>query len=380
MATYNGTSGDDTYTGGSANDTINGFGGNDTLAGGGGSDRIDGGTGTDTMYGGTGNDIFTVDNVGDVVIEYADEGRDQVKTSLTNYTLGDNVEKLLFTTTSAVVGTGNAENNEIMTAAGGGATDYLYGLDGYDTLWGGGGSDYLYGGNHDDILIGEGGADFMYGNTGDDSYMVDNVSDSVVELSGEGNDTIYSSLATYTLPAEVEELRYNSFGTNFNFTGNDVDNKIYGGGGNDVLTGLEGNDELRGEAGADTLDGGDGDDLLIGGGGASADTLTGGASSDTFRIGYYESGTGSGADIITDFESGVDLIDLSAWDADITTGGDQAFIFIDDAPFDGLAGELRAEFDGVNTWIQGDIDGDMVADFEIRLDGFVMVASSDFLL
>ncbi|HEX8574638.1 MAG TPA: calcium-binding protein [Allosphingosinicella sp.] len=382
MATFNGTSIDDTYTGGSANDTINGFGGNDTLSGGGGADRIDGGTGTDTMAGGTGNDIFTVDNVGDIVIEYADEGRDQVKTSLTSYTIPDHVEKLLFTTTAAVIGTGNAENNEIMTAAGGSATDYLYGLDGYDTLWGGGGADYLYGGNHDDILIGEGGADYMEGNTGDDGYMVDSLSDVVFEQSGEGIDVIYSALATYTLPAEVEDLRYNSFGTNFNFTGNDIDNKIYGGGGNDTLSGLEGNDELRGEAGADTLYGGDGDDLLIGGGGASADTLTGGASADTFRIGFYESGTGSGADRITDFESGIDLIDVSAWDADNTQPDDQSFFFIDDAPFDSTPGRLRYEYDSNTdtTVIQGDLNGDNTADFEIRLDGYIMLASNDFLL
>jgi len=381
MATINGTAGNDTLNGTNSNDTINGLGGDDTLYGNGGNDRLDGGTGADTMYGGTGNDIYTVDNVGDTVNENSAEGIDQVKTSLTTYTLSANVEKLLFTTTAAVTGTGNAENNELMTAAGGSASDHLYGLGGFDTLWGGGGNDYLYGGDDGDILIGEGGADYMEGNDGDDGYMVDNVGDIVVELSGEGIDTVYSALTTYTLPAGVEDLRYNSFGANFTFTGNELDNKIYGGGGNDSLTGLDGNDELRGEAGADTLDGGDGDDLLIGGGGALADNLTGGASSDTFRIGNYDSGTGSAADTITDFEVGVDLIDLSEWDADVYNPGDDSFTFIDDAPFTGVAGQLRIEYDGVNpTIVQGDIDGDSIADFEIILEGAPLVSSSDFLL
>lgn len=67
-----------------------------------------------------------------------------------------------------------------------------------------------------------------------------------------------------------------------------------------------------GEAGDDTLDGGVGSDFLVGGGG-----------SDTF---YFE--TGDGNDTISDFEIGVDLIDLSRTNA--TSMVDLTFQQIDD--------------------------------------------------
>ena len=377
MATINGTSGNDTLFGTSVSDTINGLGGDDTLWGYGGNDRLDGGTGADTMYGGIGNDIYTVDNVGDSAIENDLEGTDQIKTSLTSYTLPAYVEKLLFTGSGSFTGTGNIENNEIM---GGGSGDTLSGADGVDVLWGGNGNDTLNGGAGDDVLLGESGSDTMSGNGGDDTYMIDS-GDTIVEQPGEGTDFIYSNIATYTLPDNFEDLRYNLWTGSFTGTGNALNNKIIGGSNNDTLSGLDGNDELDGGTGADILYGGDGDDVLIGGGGTGADTMTGGASSDTFKIGYYESGTGSAADKITDFESGVDLIDVSGWDADITQPDNQDFIFVDDAPFDGTPGLLRAEFDGVDTIVvQGDIDGDMLADFEIRLENVFFVSGSDFLV
>src|SRR5207248_666469 len=53
---------------------------------------------------------------------------------------------------------------------------------------------------------------------------------------------------------------------------------LFGGAGNDVLTGGSGNDQLFGEAGSDTLLGKGGNDLLFGG--AGNDVLVGGGSSD----------------------------------------------------------------------------------------------------
>ena len=44
------------------------------------------------------------------------------------------------------------------------------------------------------------------------------------------------------------------------------------------------------------------------------------------------------------------------------------------------AGELRYFFDGTDTWVQGDIGGDGVADFEIALTGSVTLVSTDFIL
>ena len=375
MATINGTSGDDTLNGTSGADLIFGFGGNDILNGNGGNDQLDGGTGADTMSGGTGSDIYFVDDAGDSVIEAAGEGNDEVRTTLAAYALGANVEKLRFIGSGSFTGTGNGLNNEIY---GGGWNDILFGNAGVDTLSGGGGDDSLYGGADGDVLIGGTGADYMEGNDGDDVYIVDNAGDAVVELASEGIDHVYTALAVYTLPDHVETGSWN-FGVGaVAMTGNALDNAMFGSSFDDSLSGLDGNDILRGFIGADTLDGGDGDDLIVGG--ADADGLTGGAGADNFRIGYFESGTGAAADSIADFQTGVDTIDVSGWDSNINIGGDQAFAFVGTSAFSGTAGELRYYFDGTDTWVQGDIEGDSAADFEIVLAGAVTPVATDFML
>ncbi len=86
----------------------------------------------------------------------------------------------------------------------------------------------------------------------------------------------------------------------------DSDDVINAHGGNDALKGLSGNDTLRGDAGNDVLDGGAGNDRLDGGTGS--DKLTGGSGSDMF---VYDRGYGQ--DTVTDFVSGTDKIDLSAF-------------------------------------------------------------------
>jgi Ca2+-binding RTX toxin-like protein len=376
MATINGTSGDDTLNGTSSSDFIFGFGGNDILNGNGGNDRLDGGTGADTMSGGIGNDIYFVDDVGDSVNELSGQGTDQVRTTLNAYLLGADVEKLMFTGSGSFTGTGNELNNEIL---GGNTSDMLFGEDGYDYLVGLGGDDSLFGGADGDVLDGGTGGDYMEGNGGDDVYLVDDFGDVVVELTDEGIDHIYTTISVYTLPDEIENLTWNSVtGGSFDGTGNILDNVMYGGGAADTLSGLEGNDTLRGNGGDDALLGGDGDDLLVGG--VGADSYTGGADADTFRIGYFESGTGAAADSITDFQSGTDLIDVSGWDANTGAGGDQAFTFVGTSAFSSTAGELRYSFDGTNTWVQGDINGDAAADFEIMLSGNVTPVATDFVL
>jgi len=375
MATINGTAGDDTLNGTSSADLIFGFGGNDILNGNGGNDQLDGGTGADTMSGGTGSDIYFVDDIGDSVIELAAQGLDEVRTTLAAYALTANVEKLRFTGSGSFTGTGNDLSNEIY---GGGSGDTLYGGAGWDTLSGGGGDDSLYGGADGDVLIGGTGADYMEGNDGDDVYIVADSGDTVVELSGEGIDHVYTALAVYTLPDEVEIGSWNFGAGAITLTGNALDNVLYGSSFNDVLSGLDGNDELRGSVGADTLDGGNGNDLLVGGSGA--DINTGGADADTFQIGNFESGVGAAADSITDFQTGVDLIELSSWDADLGVPGNEAFAFIGTSAFSGTAGELRYYFDGTDTWVQGDTGGDAVADFEIFMSGSVTLVATDFIL
>ncbi|MBT0958603.1 M10 family metallopeptidase C-terminal domain-containing protein [Alphaproteobacteria bacterium KMM 3653] len=107
----------------------------------------------------------------------------------------------------------------------------------------------------------------------------------------------------------------------------------------DVLIGTTDADILYGGAGADGLHGDNGDDTLIGGSGA--DTLTGGAGADTFVFETMQDSPTAG-DVITDFDEGIDLIDLSAIDADLTQEGDQAFVFV--TSLSGAGGEVAMQF------------------------------------
>ena len=164
---------------------------------------------------------------------------------------------------------------------GGAGNDVLLGGAGNDRLIGGSGDDTLYAGEGDDLLEGGAGNDVLYGDAGND-----------VLYGGEGNDTLYGGEGNDTL------------------YGGEGDDVLHGGAGNDTLYGGAGNDALYGGGGLDTLIGGEGDDLLVGGEGD--DVLSGGAGSDTF---VWNAGE-TGIDTITDFEIGVDRLDL----ADILIG------------------------------------------------------------
>ena len=81
--------------------------------------------------------------------------------------------------------------------------------------------------------------------------MVDNVGDVVIELAGEGTDTVQSSV-TYTLGSDVENLTLTGSSA-VNGTGNSLNNTITGNTGNNILDGSSGADTMSGGAGNDTL-------------------------------------------------------------------------------------------------------------------------------
>jgi Ca2+-binding RTX toxin-like protein len=114
-----------------------------TIRGGTGNDVLNGNGGADTMIGGTGNDVYIVDSLDDVVTEAAGEGdADEIRTSVANYQLAANVEKLTYTGTAQSSLRGNAANNSLTGAAG---TDVLFLQDGGDdSAFGGGGADQIY--------------------------------------------------------------------------------------------------------------------------------------------------------------------------------------------------------------------------------------------
>ncbi|MYM70112.1 DUF4214 domain-containing protein [Pseudoduganella sp. FT55W] len=237
---------------------------NDKLYGGDGNDSLDGGAGADTMAGGLGNDIYVIDNVGDTIVEKAGEGIDLAQVGLAaanaTYVLADNVENATVTSAAAVNLTGNSMDN---TLTGNGAAN---------TLTGGGGNDTLDGGA---------GADKLAGGSGDDVYFVDNSGDTVGEALNEGNDTVNTSLSTYTLAANVETLVYTGKAA-FAGTGNALGNVITGGSLGNKIDGGAGNDSITGGNGADSLMGGLGNDTIAAGPGK--DSIDGGDGSDVLQV------------------------------------------------------------------------------------------------
>ena len=410
-----------TGTGNAADNSLSGGSGNDTLTGLGGDDTLDGGTGIDSLVGGAGNDTYIVDDPGDVILELAGEGTDTVRARASSYTLGAEVENLVYIGLGAFAGTGNALANSIT----GGAGD--------DTLEGGAGADTLAGGGGDDVLT---------GGAGNDVYVIDAGSATITELAGEGTDTVQTALVAFTLAAEVENLVYTGTAA-FTGTGNDSDNLLAGGDGDDTLTGGAGNDSLDGAAGADSMIGGTGDDTYIvddagdevveaagegsdtvrtslgtytlaanvenltytGGGnfrgtgntransitggagadtlsgGGGADTLTGGAGADQFALSDAADSPPAAPITIADFSTADgDRIDLSGMDANSATPADDAFTWVGTAAFTNVAGQLRIQATGADLQLLGDINGDGTADCTISLTTDTTLAATDIVL
>ncbi len=243
-----GSAGDDTLTGTAGSDILMGGAGSDTLLGDSGNDLLNGGGGADTMTGSIGDDVYVVDNAGDVVVELAGEGNDTVDARI-SYTLAANVENLRLRGVASLSGIGNELDNLIQGNSGSNA---LYGLAGNDTLTGDAGNDLLDGGSGDDM---------MAGGVGDDAYVVDSLADAVLELAGQGTDTVYAALS-YTLGQNLENLTLTGADA-VSGTGNELNNILIGNAAANTLSGLAGNDLLDGGAGADTLLGGSGDDTYV---------------------------------------------------------------------------------------------------------------------
>ena len=243
MATFNGTPDRDILYGtdvadeihgGPGNDDIFGLSGDDALHGDDGNDLLDGGSGDDALDGGIGDDIYVVDSLGDSVTDSA--GIDEIRTTLSSYTLGLTMENLTGLSADGQSLFGNALANVITGGAG------------EDEIDGGGGNDTC--------IVGDG----------------DKVRDS-----GGGTDLVISKAATQALGGGIENLTGWNY-VNQTLIGNNLANVIraseslnlnyvrktlLGGGGNDTLWGGGGIDRLDGGAGADTMIGGAGDDTYV---------------------------------------------------------------------------------------------------------------------
>lgn len=159
----------------------------------------------------------------------------------------------------------------ILAAAG---NNRLEGNDGNDELAGGAGNDTLLGGAGDDTLRGGGGNDLTDGGLGIDTADFSDIGSAVTaRLDEHGRGT-----AVYRAP-----------------NGQRVVDRLIS---IENLTGSENNDVLLGNAETNVLVGNGGDD-----------TLTGGLGADTFVFAPAD----LGADVVTDFQDGLDLLDISAF-------------------------------------------------------------------
>ena len=182
----------------------------------------------------------------------------------------------------------------------------------------------------------------------------------------------------YQLRAYTEELEL-SGSANLRGWGDADNNLMIGNSGDNRLYGRDGIDRLEGGAGNDTLYGENGDDTLIGG--AGQDWCYGGSGADRFIVadGHAAGLSSLTCDRIMDFSQAQgDLIDLANIDADSGLAGDQSFTFLGAGAFTGHGGELRYYQAGGNTYVQGDVNGDGIGDFLIRLDGPLTLHASDF--
>lgn len=295
----------------------------DTLYGYDGNDTLDGGAGADTLYGGRGNDLYKI-GAGDIAVEVADEGTDTLQglaTSLNISRYANTIENLFYSGTGIATLTGNGLANVISGGAGnntvnaGSGNDSLYGGAGTDILNGGEGDDLLYGGGLTGLTAGstrvvDTAVDRLVGGNGNDRYEIDSTLDIVTEAASGGIlDVVVSAIDnSLTRYANVEALvlqrgsiAYVGKGGAGNdiLVGNEGDNYLLGGNGNDTLSGHV---NVANNVGAqsDVLDGGAGNDVLLAfdyvtSGKPRELTLLGGSGNDTYVINAV-AGTYSGAD------------------------------------------------------------------------------------
>jgi Ca2+-binding RTX toxin-like protein len=295
-STISGTDANETINGTGLADTLEGMGGNDFMLGGGGADRLDGGQGNDFLDGGAGedvmaggvdDDVYVVDSAGDMVSELAGGGdMDQVRTSLANYQLPDNVEQLIFTGSGNSVLRGNSADNVVNGGSGNDSIRLEQG--GNDLAGGGAGNDvFFYGGalTAADTNNGGEGTDTLV-LQGDYNLTFDPASLTLIEgmslQSGSITRWGQSGANSYdyvlrTVDANVaagQQLRVNAqslkSGEDFTFDGSaETDGSffIYAGMGVDTLTGGAGRDIFFFEAGrlgaGDRVNGGGGADAVV---------------------------------------------------------------------------------------------------------------------
>jgi Ca2+-binding RTX toxin-like protein len=270
------------------------------------------------------------------------------------------------------------------------------------------GSDTIVGTNVADILQPGAGKDTVSGGDGNDVFRLKLVEAEFESINGgAGTDTVEATDTLVVLngfnaaASSIETWRGGIVGTAgdnlFDFRGLTSQATSEFGTPFLELLGLAGKDSLIGSRFNDVISAGDDDDVLSGDAGADLltgdagrDRLTGGAGLDRFAFADVSESRVKKAlrDTITDFETGVDTINLESIDADVNNPNDQAFKFVkkEGGAFKKKAGSVT--FDQIDkkgaskdvTVVYADINGDKKADMAIHLTGLIDLEKSDFVL
>ncbi len=244
-----------------------------------------------------------------------------------------------------------------------GGNDTLNGLGGNDTIFGHAGADIIVGGFGLDVIRGGGGDDVI---TAGPSGGPDQPDDDTV-FGGSGNDRITGARGDDVLHGNAgHDIITGDQGGDqlFGGAGNDQldggldDDEIRGGSGNDTIIGGLGNDQLHGDQGDDEILGGAGNDEIFGSGLPSAtrtdnDTLSGGTGADTFIFDLSPDSNMNGDDRITDYDITMDRINLDG-DVDVRLTDTADGVLIDIVTGGSilvdnvLALDIRATIDGLS--------------------------------
>lgn len=363
---FNGTGDEDLLVGSAEDDVLRGFGAGDRLRGLAGDDRLFGDDGDDILEGGEGADtIFGGDGIDTITFINATEGvavNLQARSGSAGEADGDTYVQI--------------EN--------------IDGSDFDDVLTGDTGANMIMGNDGDDIINGLGGADVLNGGDGNDVFLVSSNSEYVLIDGGRDYDTVRAdvngAILNVTALANIEAIDLNGFtdvelrgsgtidasGFDLLFSGGENALTIRGFNGTDTITGTDGDDIIFGGNGRDVINGGAGDDVIDGG--AKQDTLIGGDGADRFLFANATETAASfrKADNITDFDAAEgDLIDFSALGATSWAG------------FNGLTGvegQVSWYLKNGSAFVGGDLDGDRVYDFLVKLDGVISLDQASVIL
>jgi Ca2+-binding RTX toxin-like protein len=262
-----GGSGSDWLDGGAGDDLVSGMDGDDALLGGGGNDRLFGGNGDDYLDGGSGVDVLT-GGAGNDTYAYTRESGDFIIQEPDDYG-GDDDRIVMYDGLTPDEVTPWRSGDDLILSVKGGEDEitienhFVNDESGIDRVCFSDGTEWDRSYFSDAVL--QLGIDHLTGTGGDDTFLVDHTGDTIEELPDSGSDTVISSVR-YALPDNVENLTLEG-ANNVAAIGNDLDNRITGNAGNNVLDGggvaTPGGDVLAGGMGDDTYIVRSSDDVTI---------------------------------------------------------------------------------------------------------------------